>query len=130
MQIIISSRLTDQQNSLFKQSHLAYCTVENEVQPMIERDAAVRDGYVVSELDEDNPDDCLDLQIDHESDKARALVERRVAAIRRKSFRAQTNCGFYYSNILYSQLPNIRIFFFSIGIDEISIILWLYKMFL
>ena len=24
----------------------------------------------------------------------------------------------------------IRIFFFSIGIDEISIILWLYKMFL
>ena len=43
------------------------------------------------------------------------------------SGRAQTNSGFYYSNILYSQLPNIRIFFFSIGMDEISII-QLYKM--
>ena len=85
----ISSRLTDQQNSLFKQSHLAYCTVENEVQPMIERDAAVRDGYVVSESDEDNPDDYLDLRIDHESDKAKTLVERRVAAIRRKSLRTK-----------------------------------------
>ena len=42
--------------------------------------------------------------------------------------RAQTNSGFYYSNILYSQLPNIRIFFFSIDMDEISIILRLYKM--
>ena len=42
--------------------------------------------------------------------------------------RAQTNSGFFYSNILYSQLPNTRIFFFSIGMDEISIILQLYKM--
>ena len=43
-------------------------------------------------------------------------------------YRAQTNSGFYYLNILYSQLPNIRVFFFSIGMDEISIILRLYKM--
>ena len=42
--------------------------------------------------------------------------------------RAQTNSGFYYSNILYSQLPNIRIFFFNIDMDEILIILRLYKM--
>ena len=41
--------------------------------------------------------------------------------------RAQMNSGFYYLNILYSQLPNIGIFFFSIDMDEISIIL-LYKM--
>ena len=38
--------------------------------------------------------------------------------------RAQMNSGFYYSNILYSQLPNIL---FDISMDEISII-QLYKM--
>ena len=37
-----------------------------------------------------------------------------------QEIRAQTNSVFYYSNILYSQLLNIRIFLFSIDMDEIN----------
>jgi len=57
---------------LVQQSHSAYFTTENEVIPIIEREAAVKDGDIVSESDEEHPDRYLGVQLEYE--KAKALI--------------------------------------------------------
>lgn len=54
----ITSSFTDEQRYLIQQSRSAYFTIENQVDPIIEREGAAEDGEsdIVSESDEDHPD--------------------------------------------------------------------------
>ena len=58
----IPSSLTDKQEFLLKQSRSAYFTIDNEVVPIIERELAGEKGGIVSESDEEHPDNYLDVQ--------------------------------------------------------------------
>ena len=78
--IILS--FTDEQKFLVEQSRSAYFTIENDVVPVIERELAAENGDIVSESDDKHLDSYLGVHL--ESDKAKALIQNKIAAIKRK----------------------------------------------
>lgn len=71
---------------LLTQSHATYLAILQSESPMQERETAAWNGDVVSESDSDNPD--LYAAIDNlQSEEAKAALQKRLSAIRRKSCR-------------------------------------------
>jgi len=77
-----------EQQLLIEQSCSAYSEIESQVCLFVERELAADNGDIVSESDKEHPDSYLELQV--ESDKAKSLINKKVAAIQRK---AQRTCA-------------------------------------
>lgn len=74
----IISDLTDPKLSLVCQSHAAFLEVVRTEEPSKTREGAALNGEVVSESDSDDPDDYTD------NDRAKAVLKKKIQAIRRK----------------------------------------------
>ena len=74
---------------LVRHSHAAYLLIEEEEVPVQLREAAALNGDIVSESDSDYPDDYTGISAPS-SERAKALIKKKVAAIRRKNRRERT----------------------------------------
>ena len=70
---------------LLEQSHSAYQAQQEQDAPLLERELAAAEGDIVSESDEENPDDYIRLSL--QSDKAKEVILKRITALRRRTSR-------------------------------------------
>ena len=80
----VMSNLDEAQRNLVEQSHSAYLAMQQEATPLKSEHAAL-DGDIVSESDDENADDYLELSL--QSDRAKQLIQKKTKSLRRKASR-------------------------------------------